>query len=46
MKTITLPDELNVENSESVRVFHYFNSTEICKQQINLTQNTFSFLTE
>lgn len=46
MKIITLPDELNLENSQSVQVFDYQSSKEISKQQIVLNQNTFSFLTE
>lgn len=46
MKIITLPDELNLENSQSVQVFDYRSSREIAKQQIVLNQNTFSFLTE
>lgn len=46
MKIITLPDELNLENSQSVQVFDYHSSQEIAKQQIILNQNTFSFLTE
>ena len=46
MKIITLPDELNLDNSQSVQVFDYHSSKEISKQQIVLNQNTFSFLTE
>lgn len=46
MKIITLPDELNLEDSQSVQVFDYHSSQEIAKQQIILNQNTFSFLTE
>lgn len=46
MKIITLPDELNLEDSQSVQVFDYHSSQEIAKQQIVLNQNTFSFLTE
>jgi len=46
MKIITLPDELNLEKSQSVQVFDYRSSQEIAKQQIILNQNTFSFLTE
>ncbi|MDR7127993.1 AraC-like DNA-binding protein [Algoriphagus sp. 4150] len=46
MKIITLPDGLNLENSQSVQVFHYRSSQEIARQQIILNQNTFSFLTE
>lgn len=46
MKIIRLPDELNLDNSQSVQVFDYHSSKEISKQQIILNQNTFSFLTE
>lgn len=44
MKTITLPDELNIENLLPVQIFDYCNSKEITKQQIILNQNTISFL--
>lgn len=46
MKIITLPDELDLEKSQSVQVFDYRSSQEIAKQQIILNQNTFSFLIE
>lgn len=46
MKIITLPDELNLENTPVVQIFDYKSSQEIVKQQINLKQNTFSFLLE
>lgn len=46
MKTITLPDELNIDTSQPVQVFDYHSSQEVAKQQIILNQNTFSFLTE
>lgn len=46
MKTIKLPDELNIENSQPVQIFDYCSSKEIAKQQIILNQNTFSFLIE
>lgn len=46
MKIITLPDELNLENSQPVQVLDYRSSQEIAKQQIILNHNTFSFLTE
>ena len=46
MKTITLPDELNLDSSQPVQVFDYHSSQEIAKQQIILNQNAFSFLTE
>ena len=44
MKTITLPDELDLENLQSVNIFDYCSSKEIAKQQIILNQHTFSFL--
>lgn len=46
MKIITLPDELNIDNSQPVQIFDYHSSQEIAKQQIVLNQNTFSFLTD
>lgn len=46
MKTITLPDELNIGSLQSVHIFEYCSSKEITKQQIVLNQNTFSFLIE
>ncbi len=46
MKTITLPDELNLSSSKSVEVYDYESITEISKQQILLNKNTFSFLQE
>ncbi|MGE6353935.1 helix-turn-helix domain-containing protein [Flavobacterium sp. NPDC079362] len=46
MHTITLPDELNLENSQLVHVFDYSSSKEISRQQIILNQNIFSFLIE
>lgn len=46
MNIITLPDELNLEASQSVQVFDYSSSQEISKQQIILNQSTFSFLME
>jgi AraC-like DNA-binding protein len=46
MKTITLPDELNIKNLHPVQIFDYCSSKEIVKQQIILNQNTFSFLIE
>lgn len=44
MKSITLPDELNLENLQPVQIFNYCSAKEIVKQQIILNQNTFSFL--
>ena len=46
MKTITLPDELNLRSSQSMVVYDYQSFTEISKQQIILNRNTFSFLQE
>lgn len=46
MKTVKLPDELNIDQSEFVKVYDYQSSLEITKQQIILNQNTFSFLTD
>jgi AraC-like DNA-binding protein len=46
MKTITLPDELNLELSSAVQVFDYRSAQEISRQQIVLNKNTFSFLSE
>lgn len=46
MNTITLPDELPIEQSKFVQVYDYQSAQEITKQQIILNQNTFSFLTE
>ena len=46
MKTITLPDELNLSSSKSIMVYDYESVTEMSKQQILLNKNTFSFLQE
>jgi len=46
MKTITLPDELDIKSLQPVQIFDYCSSKEIEKQQIILNQNTFSFLME
>ena len=46
MKTIALPDELNVDSSLSINIYDYESITEISKQQILLNKNTFSFLQE
>ena len=46
MKTITLPEELNLSASKSILVYDYKSITEISKQQILLNKNTFSFLQE
>ncbi len=44
MKTIILPDELNLYSSMSIEVYDYQSISEISKQQILLNKNTFSFL--
>jgi len=46
MKTITLPDELNLNPSLSIAVYNYESTQEISKQEILLNKNTFSFLQE
>ncbi|WP_020533341.1 helix-turn-helix domain-containing protein [Flexithrix dorotheae] len=46
MKTITLPDELNLDTSLSIKIYDYKSTEEISKQQIILNKNTFSFLQE
>lgn len=46
MKTIALPDELPIQQSQYVKVYDYQSAQEITKQQIILNQNTFSFLTD
>lgn len=46
MHTITIPDELNLENAKLVQMFDYSSSKEVSKQQIILNQNIFSFLIE
>lgn len=45
MKTIKLPEDLHIAPLGAVKVFDYQSSQEINKQQIILSQNTFSFLT-
>jgi hypothetical protein len=44
MKTINLPDELNLDSSLSINLYDYESLNEISKQQILLNKNTFSFL--
>lgn len=46
MKSIALPDELDVDASQDIELFHYRSSNELSKQQIVLNRNTFSFLIE
>ena len=46
MKTVTLPDELNLNSSLSLCVYDYESTKEISKQEILLNKNTFSFLQE
>jgi AraC-like DNA-binding protein len=44
MKTIILPDDLNLNTSLSIDIYDYETTQEISKQQIILNKNTFSFL--
>lgn len=46
MKTITLPDEMNLEKTQLVHVVDYRSSKDVSKQQIILNQNIISFLME
>lgn len=46
MDTITLPDEMNLENTQLVHVVDYRSSKDVSKQQIILNQNIISFLIE
>ncbi|MFD2943421.1 helix-turn-helix domain-containing protein [Flavobacterium notoginsengisoli] len=46
MKTITLPDEMNLEKSQHVHVVDYSSSKDVSKQQIILNHNIISFLIE
>ncbi|AWM12746.1 AraC family transcriptional regulator [Flavobacterium sediminis] len=46
MKIITIPDELNLNTSQSVQVYDYSSSQEAARKQIVLNQNILSFLTE
>ncbi|WP_343586047.1 AraC family transcriptional regulator [Flavobacterium sp.] len=46
MKTITLPDEMNLEKSQQVHVVGYNSSKDVLKQQIILNKNIISFLIE
>ncbi|WP_289665500.1 helix-turn-helix domain-containing protein [Flavobacterium panacagri] len=46
MKTITLPDEMDLEIAQSVHVVEYSSSKDVSKQQIILNQNIISFLIE
>ena len=46
MKTITLPDEMNLEKSQQVHVVGYNSSKDVSKQQIILNKNIISFLIE
>lgn len=46
MKIITIPDPLDLLSSPVIGVYDYHNSLEICRQQIILNQNAFSFLME
>lgn len=44
MSIISLPDELILDNVDSVQVFNYSSSQTLIKQQIVLKKNVFSFL--
>lgn len=44
MKTIILPNELNLDFSNNLQIFDYNSFKEITKQQITLNQNAISFL--
>ena len=46
MKTITLPDDLNLNSALSIEIYDYESTQEISKQEIVLNKNTFSFLQE
>ncbi|MBT4412649.1 MAG: helix-turn-helix transcriptional regulator [Polaribacter sp.] len=46
MKTITLPDDLNLNSDLSIEIYDYESTQEISKQEIVLNKNTFSFLQE
>ncbi|MRX40035.1 helix-turn-helix domain-containing protein [Flavobacterium sp. LC2016-23] len=46
MKIITIPDQLDLLSSPLIGVYDYYNSEEICRQQIILNQNALSFLME
>ncbi|WP_034058523.1 helix-turn-helix domain-containing protein [Lacinutrix jangbogonensis] len=46
MKTITLPDDLDLNAALSIAVYNYESTQEISKQHIILNKNTFSFLQE
>ena len=46
MRTITLPKELPIDETLPLNLFDYSSSQEVSKQQIHLSQNTFSFLLE
>ncbi|KRB56648.1 AraC family transcriptional regulator [Flavobacterium sp. Root186] len=46
MKTITLPDEMNLEKTQLIHVVDYRSSKDVSKQQIILNQNIISFLME
>lgn len=46
MKTIILPDELNLEQKHAVHLVDYSSSKDVTNQQIVLNQNIISFLVE
>lgn len=43
MKTVVIPDELNLDISLSIKVYDYKSTEETSKQQILLNRNAFSF---
>jgi AraC-like DNA-binding protein len=46
LKTITLPEELITDNKSDILAYDYHVEQESTKQQVDLSMNTFSFLTE
>lgn len=46
MNILTLPNDLNLDATQSIQLFDYCSAQEVTRQQIILHQNTFSFLLE
>jgi AraC-like DNA-binding protein len=46
MEIITLPEDLGISGTNLVGVYNYETTSEITNQQVLLTHNTFSFLTQ
>lgn len=46
MNILTLPNDLNLQATQSIQIFDYCSAKEVTRQQIILHQNTFSFLLE